>query len=161
MALVIGLKQGGQFKIMGHTFTVNLIHDSRNFEVTMAGESTGEYTLDANQESIEVLPDVMIAAGFGDTNEAKVLITAPREIRIEKLKNRVQTPRVVKTPGITWTISGQAKQQWSELSHGRPLANLLALVEQAEKEAGEVYVYGEFKFKTNKHHRVMGVWRKD
>lgn len=84
MALALGFSAGQDFYVGDVRVKVHSIMGPRSFivEVYSDPDKIGIRKFVNDAESTKITEQARISAGIGDTNNARVLIEAPREIRI-------------------------------------------------------------------------------
>lgn len=148
MALVLGLKVGQSFQVSGNTVAVVSILGLDSFRIGISHNVTGKYRIEEiiAGEFLEILKEVFITAGFGSTNQAKVLIKAPRRIEIYK--------------PVPWKVSLDARKTWEQLFPVVPYNHMFTLANQAVLIGEGKRSYGELTFTVDKTNTIVHIFAK-
>lgn len=87
MALVLGLKEGESFYVDKKPVKVSKVKSANNFTLTIENEFASE-SFEINGESrVQILPEVYCSAGYGSMQQVRVLVEAPRHIKLLRGKH--------------------------------------------------------------------------
>jgi hypothetical protein len=147
MALILGLKKGRSFEILDSRFTVSKIKSAKLVVLEEEDTVTGETRFVSVEDSkkLEVLPDVTLTLGLPKfRNEAIILITAPKHIKIHKCKS--------------WRASSEARKAWRKSFPSLSMDTMLELVSESVSVGLTRRMYGSLMFEVSKNKCVTRVW---
>lgn len=81
MPLILSLRRNEDFYVADERVVLTRIRSKNDFDVVV--ESVGKEFQITDLEAVEIIPDVFVSAGdYYQTGQVRVVIEAPREIRI-------------------------------------------------------------------------------